>query len=154
MTAIHKIDDDFYDDSFLLIALHSTLADYALAYQLNKILKANFKRTKKDFDLAENSVFSCFEWQDTYQDRYWVLVANPSLKQELLTNNDLFQDEATYRIPRLIPELKDVDYFIKVEEDGEQGCDEIIKKVLTMPKVMAAYEVDMKKLRSKNNLIF
>ncbi len=154
MTAIHKIDDDFYDDSFLLIAMHSTIADYAIAYELNATLKANFKRTKKDFDLAENSIFPCYEWQDTFHDRYWVLVANHSIEQELLANNDLFQNEAIYNVPRLVPELKDVDYFLKIEEDEMQGSDAIIKNILTMPKVMAAYEVDIDKLKSKNNLIF
>ncbi|AZQ59926.1 IPExxxVDY family protein [Maribacter sp. MJ134] len=154
MTAIHKIDDDFYDDSFLLIAMHSTMADYAMAYELNITLKANFKRTRKDFDLFENSVFPCFEWQDTYHDRCWVLVANQSLKRELLANNDLFQNESTYSVPRLVPELKDVDYFLKIEEDITGSSDKIIKNVLTMPKVMAAYEVDSNKLKSKNNLIF
>lgn len=154
MTAIHKIDDDFYDDSFLLIAMHSTMADYAVAYELNAALKANFKRTKKNFDLAENSIFPCFEWQDTFQDRYWVLVANHSLKQELLANNDLFQNEATYSVPRLVPELKDVDYFLKIEEDEGQDSGTIIKNILAMPRIMAAYEVDTNKLKSKNNLIF
>jgi len=154
MKAIHKIDDVFYDDSFLLIALHSTMAAYAVAYELNASLKANFKRTKKDFDLAENSVFPCFEWQDTFQDRYWVLIANHSLKQELLANNDLFQNEATFKVPRLVPELKDVDYFLKIEEDELQESNTIVKNILAMPKVMAAYEVDIKKLKSKNNLIF
>jgi len=154
MTAIHKIDDDFYDDSFLLIAMHSTMEDYAMAYELNATLKSNFKRTKQDFDLAENSVFPCFEWQDKFYDRYWVLVANHSLKQELLANNDLFQNETTYSVPRLVPELKDVDYFLKIEEDDVQGSDTIIKSILAMPKIMAAYEVDTNKLKSKNNLIF
>lgn len=154
MAAVHKINDDFYDDSFLLIALHSTLDDYAIVYALNKILKAKFKRANKDFDLAENSSFSVFEWQDTYYDCYWVIFANHSSKQKSLANNDLFHNEATYLKPRLIPELKDVDYFLRIEDNGSMVQEEIVSKVLTMPKVMAAYGVDTDKLKSKNNLIF
>lgn len=154
MAAIYKINEDFYDDSFLLIAVHSTLEDYAMVYGLNQSLRANFKRAKSNFDLAENSSFPWFEWQDQYHDRYYVLVSNYSVKVELLANNDLFQNELTYTKPRLIPELKEVDFFLKIEEDLGMGSEQIIKDVLTIPKVMAAYEVDTNKLKSRNNLIF
>ncbi|MFX0556208.1 IPExxxVDY family protein [Maribacter sp. CXY002] len=154
MAAVYKINDDFYDDSFLLIALHSVLEDYSIAYRLNSILKSNFKRTKKDFDLGAYKSFACYEWQDEYNDRYWLLMGNQSLKQELINNNNLFQNETTYSTPRLIPELKDVDYFLKIQMDDSVVSEDITKTILGMPKVMAAYEVDANKLKSKNNLIF
>lgn len=155
MASVYKINDDFYDDSFFLIALHSTLEDYAVAYRLNHILKSNLKRAKTDFELTTNSSFPFYEWQDELNDRYWILVANHSTKKELVTNtNDLFQNESTYSTPRLIPELKEVDYFLKIEDDGSIDCEEIIKLLLGMPRIMAAYEVDADKLKSKNNLIF
>lgn len=154
MAAVHKINEDFYDDSFVLIAIHGTLEDYAMVYHLNKELKANFKRSNRDFDLSENSSFPWFEWEDKFHDRYWVLIANKSIKQELQINNDLFQNETTYNKPRLVPEYKDVDYFLKIEEDeGLQG-DEIVKVLSKIPKVMIVYAVGTAKLKSKNNLIF
>ncbi len=154
MAAVHKINEDFYDDSFVLIAIHGTLEDYAMVYHLNKELKANFKRSNRDFDLSENSSFPWFEWEDKFHDRYWVLIANKSIKQELQINNDLFQNETTYSKPRLVPEYKDVDYFLKIEEDeGLQG-DEIVKVLSKIPKVMIVYAVGTAKLKSKNNLIF
>lgn len=154
MAAVYKLNEDFYDDSFLLIALHSTLEDYAIAYRLNDIFNSNFKRSKIDFDLGENKIFPCYEWQDEYNDRFWVLIGNQSLKRELVNNNDLFQNESTYSTPRLIPELKDVDYFLKIQMEERNVTDEITKTILGMPKVMAAYQVDANKLKSKNNLIF
>ncbi len=154
MAAVYKIDSDFYDDSFLLLALHSSLEDYAMIYFLNQSFKAKFKRTKEDFDLSEGSSFSVYEWEDKYHDRFWKLIANRSTKETVLENNDLFSNDHTYVKPRLIPELKDVDYFLRIEEDSSLIKKEVIKKVLNVPKIMAAYQVEPNKLKSKNNLIF
>lgn len=154
MAAVYKINEDFYDDSFLLIAIHSSLDDYAMAYHLNQTLKANFKRSNNDFDLSENSSFPWFDWVDQFHDRYWVLIANQSTKQELLVNNDLFQNETTYSRPRLVPEYKDVDYFLKIEDEEGLESGEIVKILTKIPKVIAVYTVGTEKLKSKKNLIF
>lgn len=154
MAAIYKINDDFYDESFILIALHTTLEDYALVYGINQSMKARFIRAKNNFNLSENKSFPIFEWDDIFHDRYWVLVANHSSEQERIANNDLFQNETTYTKPRLIPEYKDVDYLLKIETDEDIETDTIIKKILMLPRVMAAYEISTDKLKSKNNLIF
>jgi len=154
MAAVYKINEDFYDDSFLLIAMHSSLEDYAIVYHLNQALKAKFKRSKNDFDLSENSSFPWFDWVDQFHDRYWVLISNQSTKQELLVNNDLFRNETTYNRPRLIPEYKDVDYFLKIEDGEGLESEGIVKTLTKMPKVMTAYEVATDKLKSKKNLIF
>ena len=154
MASIYKINDDFYDESFILIALHTTLDDYALVYGLNESIKANFVRSRKDFNLAENKSFPIFEWDDVFHDIYWVLVANHSSEQELIPNNDLFQNETTFNKPRLIPEYKDVDYLLKIETEKEFDTSLLIKNILMLPRVMAAYEISTEKLKSKNNLIF
>ena len=154
MAAIYKINDDFYDESFILIALHTTLDDYALVYGLNQSLKAKFVRARKDFNLAENKSFPIFEWDDKFHDMYWVLVANHSSEQKLIPNNDLFQHETTFSKPRLIPEYKDVDYLLKIETEKEFDTSSLIKNILVLPRVMAAYEISTEKLKSKNNLIF
>lgn len=154
MGAIYKINDDFYDESFILIALHTTLDDYALVYGLNQSIKSKFKRAKKNFNLAEHKSFPIFEWDDEFHDIYWVLVANHSCELELIANNDLFHNESTYTKPRLIPEYKDVDYLLKIETEKEIEINPLLKKILMLPKIMAAYEINTDKLKSKNNLIF
>jgi hypothetical protein len=154
MAAVYKINEDFYDDSFLLIAIHSALEDYAIVYHLNQALKAKFKRCNNDFDLSEKSSFPWFDWVDQFHDRYWVLIANHSTKQELLVNNDLFHNEITYNRPRLVPEYKEVDYFLKIEEKEGLESDVIVKILTKMPKVITAYAVGTDKLKSKKNLIF
>ena len=57
--------------------------------------------------------------------------------------------------PYLIPELKEYDYFIKI--DGEKGffdVNEIIKNLQTLPEVQYIKKIDIKTLKSKENLIF
>ena len=156
MAATYKISDDYYDQSFILIALHSTLEDYALVYELNHSMKARFKRAKENFNLGEHRSFPIFEWQDVFNDRCLVLVANHSSQHQSIANNDLFQNESTYSTPRLIPEYKDVDYLLKIETETEKELETavLLKKILRLPRVMAAYEIPTQKLKSKNNLIF
>jgi hypothetical protein len=154
MAAIYKINEDFYNESFIVIALHTTLEDFALVYGLNDTIKARFVRARKNFNLAENKSFPFFEWDDQFHDMYWVLVSNHSSEQEQILNNDLFQNEATYTKPRLIPEYKDVDYLLKIETEKEFDTSKLIKNILMLPRVMAAYEISTEKLKSKNNLIF
>lgn len=154
MAAVYKLNEDFYDDSFALIAIHSTLEDYALVYGVNQILQTSFKRAKNDFELTENSCFPWFEWSNVFQDTYWVLISNLSVKKEKQVNKDLFQNETTFSIPRLIPEHKDVDYFLKIEDDESIDIEKTVKTLMKMPKVITAYALEIDKLKSKNNLIF
>jgi hypothetical protein len=154
MAAVYKINDDFCDDSFVLMALHSSLEDYGLVYAINRHLASGFKRLRSNFELGEYSSFPMFEWQDDLNDNYWVLIANHSTKQEMLNSNDLFQNEPTLSVPRLIPELKEVDYFLKIENGEHLEKSELLKKLQAIPTIMVAYEVMTNKLKSKNNLIF
>jgi len=154
MAAIHKISEDLFEDSFSLIALHSSLDDYALVYAINESLKANFKRHKKDLEIKQSISFPIFEWKDDINDSYWSLIANNSIKVMYAAGEDLFVDEPSFAKHYLIPEFKEVDFFMKIEQDDLDGTYEIVKKLLAMPKILTAYKIDIEKLKSKNNLIF
>jgi hypothetical protein len=52
----------------------------------------------------------------------------------------------------LVPEHKDVDYLLKIDEE-EMGTD-ILKEILTIPKVITAHDINTDTLKSKHNLIF
>ena len=153
MVAIHKISEDFYDEPFTLIALHSSIADYSLAYALNSRLKIKLKRSRKDLEISPNGSFPFFNWSDVLNDRHYMLVGNKGLGQEESNIGNLFQDQPSMTSYRLIPEYRDVDYFLKIEHEcGTE--DEILKSVLSIPKVVAAYCVDTDRMKSRNNLIF
>lgn len=154
MVAVHKITGDFYEDAFTLIAIHSSLEDYAMVYTINQYLKANFKRSLIDLDLSEDISFPYFEWKDDVNDSYWALITNKSIKELVAVGENLFVNEPSYSTRHLVPEYKEVDYFLKIEQDEADGIDEVVKKLFSMPKVVAAYFVDANRLKSKNNLIF
>ncbi|NKI26535.1 hypothetical protein SAMN04487911_10499 [Arenibacter nanhaiticus] len=154
MAAIYKISEDFYEDTFTLIALHSSLEDYALVYALNRCLKSNLKRTKFDLEIAKSGYFPIFEWRDQVNDRYYTLISNIGIKEQELVMGDLFQSQPSYSTPVLIPEYREVDYFFKVEHDEPDAEEVIFKSVLSIPRVITAYSLDANKLKSKNNLIF
>jgi len=154
MAAVHKITEDFYEDSFTLIAVHSSLEDYALVYAVNLGIKSLFKRALKDLEISEHMSFPFFEWQDDINDRYWTLITNTSIKKESLAGRDLFQDEPSFTRHYLVSEHKEVDYFIKIEHDDDLNDAALVKELLSIPKMITAYTVNADKLKSKNNLIF
>jgi hypothetical protein len=154
MVAVHKITGDFYEDTFYLIALHSSLEDYAMVYAINQCLKSNFKRAKTDLDLSEQGYFPYFEWKDEINDRFWTLIVNCSINEVRYKGIDLFRDEPSYTSNYLVPEYKEADYFLKIEADETLNVHTIVKSLFEIQKVMTAYEIHIEKLKSKNNLIF
>ena len=154
MVAVHKISGDFNEDSFTLIALHCSMEDYALAYAINNGIRAKFKRSSNDLELSQHMSFPIFEWQDEQHDRYWTLIANESTRERQLVREGLFQDEISFAKGHLVPEYKEVDFFIKVEHDDDLDIAILVKELLAIPKMVTAYSIDADKLKSKNNLIF
>ncbi|QLG45485.1 IPExxxVDY family protein [Costertonia aggregata] len=154
MAAILKISDDFYEDTFTLIALHSSLEDFALAYRLNLFLKSNFKRCRLDLDISQNISFPIFEWKNLDTDGYWTLIANHSFTQDNTVQESLFQNEPSYTAHFLLPEYKDVDYFLKIEEDNVKTEKPIVEAVLKMPEIVTAYSIQTNTIKSINNLIY
>lgn len=154
--AVHKITGDLFEDPYDLVALHSSLEDHELVYFINLYLKSKFKRCKEDLELAPQVSFPIFEWKDEINDSFWSLVTNSSnkVKEENLKRTDLFQGEPSFTTHHVVPELKEVDYFLKVVQDNLKVEEDIVKPLLTVPKIVTAYAVETDHLKSKNNLIF
>tara|TARA_R110000868_G_scaffold150807_2_gene374285 strand:+ start:562 stop:1026 length:465 start_codon:yes stop_codon:yes gene_type:complete len=154
MVAMHKMSLDFYEDSFALIAMHCSLEDFTLAYTINKHLKCNFKRRHQNLVFSNSISLPVFEWKDTINDRYWTLIANTSQTEERVTSTGFFTDEPSFKKQHLIPEYKNVDYFLKLEQEDLDSEVTILKSILAIPKIITAYTINTDTLKSKNNLIF
>jgi hypothetical protein len=154
MVTTHKIFDDFYEETFVLLALHCSLEDYALVYALNKALNTKLQRSGVDLDMSENFSFPFFEWKDELNHRYWTLITNYKRKEDSLQLNDLFQNETSFTTHHLVPEFKEVDYFLKIEQEDLEVDEDVLKSILMIPKIITAYPIDVNNLKSKNNLIF
>jgi hypothetical protein len=90
---IHSLGfNDFYEDDFSLIGIHTTLEDYKLAYLLNKNLKINFIKSKENLNFEKTekpSSFSIFNYYNKEYDSDWVLIANSSKRENQTESNEL-----------------------------------------------------------------
>jgi len=159
--AIHKLQiDDFVTIDYELVAIHSSLEDYRLVYFINRELSILLEKSPKDIGVTVKEGESCFPWfvyEDTDQELCWSLIPNKGIvisRQE--TSASLFGDtmDVTSNV-FLLPELKKVDYIIKIENTGSSfALDNIVETLLSIKQVSTAYRIDHHKLKSKNNLIF
>ena len=157
--ALHKLlVDDFYDESYSLIAVHCRLADYRLAYLLNLHLDLKLERKDKDLDYNYFAAsFPIYEWENASQYVVWNLIANQHKREEdsLQSSGSLFETNKVYKTYRLLPELKNVDYLIKISHESNPINEKIIiNKLQNIPQVITTYTVDTDQLKSKDNLIF
>lgn len=153
---------EFEEQDYELVAIHSVLQDYKVAYKFNDKLGFKFSRVTPDLDLKINendkATFSVFEFQETKSFIAWHLVKNKFLtkcrKQNLeglFSAESLYQSSCIY----LQPELKEVDYLLKIEGDFDQEhIDETIKKIKKIEGVITCYSIEKEKLNHKEHLIF
>ncbi|RNC88060.1 MAG: IPExxxVDY family protein [Winogradskyella sp.] len=158
--ALHKLlVDDFYDETYVLIAVHCNLEDYRLAYLVNKYFGINLTRNAKDLDLNyTSSSYAIYDWYDAEKQAQWNLIANICRREEegISSSGVLFNDDKKItKTYNLLPELKQVDFFIKITNDTQQLNEKlIISKLQSIPQIVTSYTVDLKTLKSTDHLIF
>jgi len=155
--AVHKLSiDDFEDDDFTLIALHTSLEDYQLAYFINRELPVLLQKNKCDIQFTSRegeATFSRFTWEEDEHDETWNLLENKSEASGAETpSGDLFTAEVA-PVVYLLPEFKKVDFFLKIQ-NSTKSIDTIFSALNGIDKITAVYEVDASRIKSKNNLIF
>ncbi|GGX07004.1 IPExxxVDY family protein [Aquimarina muelleri] len=155
--------DTFADDDYELIAIHCSLASYRLAFLLNKNLSLRLFRKKEDIIFSHNDLiasFPLYQFEDHFQYTTYSLFGNKfQAKTEQKNNitNGLFTASAedTLVTKYLIPELKNVDYFLKIETEASNfSSKSLLLNMLNISQIMTAYILDYAALKSKNNLIF
>lgn len=154
--------EEINEVAYHLIAIHTTLEDYRLAYFINKHLPVNLKKCKKDLHVKVKqgeTYFARFHYEDEDNSIYWDLLENKNIvegkKNELV--RDLFSNSktsfsvATY----LLPEYKKVNFLLKIEsEKKELEISEFVSKINTIDKIAMVYSIDKNNIKSKDNLIF
>ncbi|MEO9512245.1 MAG: IPExxxVDY family protein [Flavobacteriaceae bacterium] len=154
MSTTHKISVDFYDDSFQLIAIHSSLEDYAITYAINRNCGLFLKRGEEDLEVDQNLSFSSFTWDDDINDTSWVLISNKCVVEMSIPSEGLFGNNTSFSTDYLIKEQKEVDYFLKIDGEDETKIGHQVKLINTISGVITAYPVETQTLKSKRNLIF
>jgi hypothetical protein len=160
--AIHKLDLDEFDEiDYHLIAIHTTLEDYRLAYFINQHLPVNLSKSKEEILISikeGETQFSRFYFDDEDNFISWNLIQNKNevIGKKEIASQDLFSNSAQEVATKvfLLPELKKVDYFLKIESDDDLQINEIVKNLKSIKSLSTVYVVDTETIKSKNNLIF
>lgn len=156
----HKIlleDSIGYD--FMLIAIHGSLEPYYLAYLLNRHLDVQLSRSREDLVISDTegiAYYPCFEFNDEKQYiDYYVLSNKSKVEVRSKSITGLFEPEQTIKTTYFIPEMQQVDYFIKVVEDSNAFAKAKVLKILNnIPQIVTAYDVNVSSLKTKEHLIF
>jgi len=161
--AIHKVYiEEFEEDDFHIIAIHTSLEDYRLAYFINREIAIRLSKNDNDIQSqvkGGRASFARFTFEDHENDIKWNLVQNKNevegientISQDLFSNSKNTFSSTAY----LLPEYKKVDFFLKIENaEKEINIAEIVSKISTIDSISMTYNVDKEKIKSKNNLIF
>ena len=132
MKTVHIIDDEIRLDMTVL-AINSHVRGYRLCWHINKKLCINF--IKKEIFIGENKEsLSAFEVE--YENKKITLVNNRSKKGAL------------------VPEKKNVDFFIIVEPEMKSAAkEEFISKLREISKILLIFEVDLEKEQEAHRFI-
>ena len=158
--AVHKIQlEDFDQVDYNLIAIHTALEDYRLAFKINQKLTISLTKNECEIPFEVNkkkASFSRFTFDDEEKMMLWDLIQN---KQEIemffqTSAENLFGNKNVTSQINLVSELKKVDYFLKIEHNDQIKIKDIISEINKIDAVSTVYEVNAKEIKSKNNLIF
>ena len=154
---VHSLDiEDFYEDNYTLIGIHTALEDFKLAYLLNNNLDTLFSKATYSLDFESKhskASFSVYNYINEQYDFEWYLISN-SYTEERTNASDtivLATETKTY----LIPEKKKVDYFIKiVGEPTQETIYKTVNQIKQITQIVTSYTVEIDSLKSKQFLIF
>ena len=158
--AIHKLHlEDFDQVDYDLIAIHTILEDYRLAFKINQQLQILLSKNGDEIPIEVNkqkTSFSRYTFEDEIAMMSWDLIQN---KQEIELpvenkKDSLFEENTMVTQINLVSELKKVDFFLKIEHDEQIDTKNIIAQIKKIDSISAVYEVDANEIKSKNNLIF
>ncbi|KIA87119.1 IPExxxVDY family protein [Flavobacterium sp. AED] len=161
--AIHKLDLGEFDEiDYYLIAIHTSLEDYRLAFFINQLLPINLSKSKNEIQInieEGETNFSRFYYYDNEKAITWNLIQNKNevVQQKKGISQNLFSNvtmEVSTKV-FLLPEFKKVDYFLKIENIEDTTSVSTIQTILNkIDSISTLYTVDTNQIKSKNNLIF
>jgi len=155
-----------YDYDFVLIGISSHEKDYRFCWALNNKLNIELVKQEsleiKGKKQTTPSYFSFFTFDDADQFTEYSVLANFSESKSLAsTENTLFEtagkakDGGQSENEFLIPEHKQMNYLFVIRGEMEnEEVEELIKTLKEIDIVLTAVRIDVKSLKSKQNLIF
>ncbi|WP_340378513.1 IPExxxVDY family protein [Daejeonella sp.] len=129
------------DLDFVLVAITAQLKDYVFCFKINKQLGTDFSKIT-DLEMLFSNDEELF-----YFSRYFYLTPESETEYYIIAN------KGTEGF--LVPEMRKVDFFLLIRNYiDKEDLRRVISGLNKIPEVLVAAEVDPKKLKSKENLIF
>ena len=161
--AVHKLDfEDFDEINYQLVAIHTSLEDYRLAYFINQKLHVNLNKSIKEIQITVKegeAHFSRFHYYEKKKEISWDLIQNKNevIQHKKDNSQNLFSNTTLEVLTKvhLLPEFKKVDNNIKIDNCDETiSVSDVMTLLNTIDNISTVYTVDTNKIKSKNNLIF
>ncbi len=154
----HKLNLNQFPENYHLIAIHSDLDEFRLAFFLNKKLNIVLKRNKNDIYFTDQDANdSSDEFLEDTKYFKCILFSNKSLVSEKTSNKNigLFnEDNLVQNEFRLLSQQKSVDYFLIVENIANKTyIEKVLKKISEISGVITSF-ISENRLENKENLIF
>ena len=129
------------DLDFVLLAITAPLKDYKLCFYINKHLNVNFRKIDElelMFNADENPFcFSRYHYSEYQSDTDFFILANKGTEGFL------------------VPEMKNVDFFLLIHNYiDKEDLQQFIVGLNKISEILVAVEINPRKLKSKENLVF
>ena len=133
-----------YDFDFDLIGIVSAERCFKLAWQLNQLLGIHLVRQENlEMEYVDGSILKIAKFEYKTENDVYQLLKNRA---------DWFLNTAK---PFLLPELKEYDYFVRIDNATKVINIEAIKDAIAqLPLVQYCIPIDLSSLKDKENLIF
>ena len=151
--AIYSLTHNDIDDNGQIIAIHSVLEPYDLAFKINASLGLKLIRSEFDISFKKKEQKYMVYKDENSRDGFsaW-LYSNSFTGFKFNTNNESLFNEESIEFS-LMPEFSKADYILK--RSGEtSSLDSFIKNLLSLPEISSCYMLPENKIKSKHNLIF
>ena len=150
--AKHRLKLHDFDQEYALLAIHSNAEIFKVAYSLNDLLKISLKRENdiciENFDY----IFSLYKYISSKYKSKMFLFSNRSQNSNTLNAEAaLFNELDTSSL--FILEFPKVEFFLKIEE-GKFNIKDLIFRINNCKNIASCYQVNLKRDKSKYNLIF
>lgn len=155
----HKLVIDDVEEDYHLLAIHSSLEEYKLAFFLNRHLQICLKRARIDVDFNHGDIqalYPLYSFKEPEKYRTYNLIKNKfkGPVKKVVSSGSLFvEEEVSPQVTYLVPEYREVDYFLKIDEENNTDIQKMISQIASIPNVATTYPVDPNQLKSKSNLI-
>jgi hypothetical protein len=130
--------DTDYDYDMIGICSHHN--DYRIIWGVNELLDIYLEKKEENFKISNSkgtlSEHPYYEFNDTENYLTFFFIKNK------------------YEGKFLVPELKQIDYFLFLLHNNLHNISLLMQKIKTLPTILAAYEFDPTEYNSTENIIF